>query len=166
MTMSGTWSRRIRGALALCGASAFLLWSLVNALGVAGAPTAARGAAASAYEYQYGIGHVTGGGAVDTTNFGLEVKGDANGISGGCNVVDSQSKDHLKCTTVDSLVVTDTHATFSGTGTLNGVPTTYTIDVSDVGEPGRGRDTFSISTGAGFTRSGTLTSGNVQVRSQ
>jgi hypothetical protein len=40
-----------------------------------------------------------------------------------------------------------------------------TIDVDDLGEPGTGRDIFAMTTGAGFSRSGVLTGGNVQVRS-
>jgi hypothetical protein len=46
---------------------------------------------------------------------------------------------------------------------VNGVPTTYRIDVDDLGEPGQDRDTFSITTATGYTASGPVTKGNIQI---
>lgn len=140
--------------------------SLLTALGVFGASSqlpASPGAAAQAYQYQYSNGHVTGGGQIlKNVTFGLEAKASTAGARGTCNVV--EKKHHVKCLTVTSLVVVGTHATITGDATHNGVPTTYTIEVDDLGESGRGRDRFSITTGTGYSRSGVLTSGNIQVR--
>jgi len=149
---------------ALCIAGAVYGWSLLSALGGFGASQLPAGAAASAYEYQYSNGHVTGGGQIlESITFVFDAKADSGGVRGTCNVV--EKKRHIRCRTVDSLVVVGTHATFTGEATDNGVPTTYTIEVDDLSESGRGNDTFSITTGTGYSRSGVLTSGNIQVRS-
>jgi hypothetical protein len=47
--------------------------------------------------------------------------------------------------------------------TINGVATTYRIDVDDNAEPGAGSDTFKFQSGNGYTVGGTLTKGNIQV---
>jgi hypothetical protein len=44
----------------------------------------------------------------------------------------------------------------------NGAPCTFTVDVSDNGEPGA-TDAFSISLSGGATEGGTLRSGNIQI---
>lgn len=141
-------------------------WSLLTALGVFGAaqPAGAGAAAANGYEYQYSSGHVTGGGQIlQSVTFGFEAEADTGGVRGTCNVV--EKKTQILCRTVTSLIVVGTHATFAGTATINGVPTTYTIEIDDISESGPGQDRFSITTGAGYSRSGVLTSGNVQIRS-
>jgi hypothetical protein len=108
-------------------------------------------------------GHVTGGGwivsvpTMHRVSFGFEVKG----LHGTCTVIDHTTKAHVRCLTVDSLVVTGTHATFSGTAEVNGSPTQYRIDVDDLGEPGIS-DTFAITAGS-FTAAGTLAGGNIQI---
>lgn len=50
----------------------------------------------------------------------------------------------------------------AGTAEINGVPGTYTVDVSDNGEPGRA-DTFMIMLSTGYTAGGTLVGGNIQL---
>src|SRR5204862_986982 len=40
---------------------------------------------------------------------------------------------------------------------------TYSADVADNGEPGRGSDTFSLSLSNGYSASGTLSGGNIQL---
>ena len=40
---------------------------------------------------------------------------------------------------------------------------TYTVDVTDNGEPGRGSDLFSLRLSNGYTASGTLAGGNIQL---
>lgn len=136
-------------------------WSLLTALGVFGAAQLpAPGAAASAYEYS--SGHVTGGGQIlKSVTFGLEANAGTNGVDGTCNVV--EKKRQILCRTVTSLVVVGNHATFSGEASDNGVVTTYTIDVDDLSESGRGSDKFSITTATGYSRSGVLTTGNIQI---
>jgi hypothetical protein len=68
------------------------------------------------------------------------------------------------CLDVDALVVSADTAMIFGDATQNGVATQYLIQATDNGQPGKGKDTFSITTKAGYTRSGTLTEGNIQVR--
>lgn len=55
----------------------------------------------------------------------------------------------------------------SGIGTVNGDPTAFVLEVTDVGEPGRERDMFSLqyTTPEGTeVEAGTLGGGNIQVR--
>jgi hypothetical protein len=156
---------RTRKGLAAVGVVCALYgWSLLTALGVFGAAQVPkRGAAAFAFEYQYSTGHVTGGGQIlKSVTFDLEAKGDTRGVRGTCNVVEKKTH-HVLCRTVTSLLIVGTHATITGEATDNGVPTTYTIEVDDLSESGRGADTFSIITGTGFSRSGVLTAGNIQI---
>jgi hypothetical protein len=155
----------MRTTKAVLGAVCVLyLGSLLTAFGVLGAPQAPTGAGASAYEYQYSSGHVTGGGQIlgNRVNFSLTATADTAGVRGTCNVLD-RNTDHVRCLTVTSLIVVGTHATITGTAVHNGVETTFTIEIDDLGEPGTGQDTFSITTGTGFSRSGVLTAGNIQV---
>jgi hypothetical protein len=60
-------------------------------------------------------------------------------------------------------VETGTHATVFGDATVNGVDTTYRIDVDDNGDPGKGKDDFFITTGTGYSVGGVLTAGNILV---
>jgi hypothetical protein len=61
------------------------------------------------------------------------------------------------------LTQTATHATFVGNARVDGASTTYRIDVDDLGGPASGADTFTIQTGNGFTASGVLAGGNIQI---
>jgi CSLREA domain-containing protein len=112
-------------------------------------------------------GQVTGGGQIQWVTgkvvFGFNAQNEQNGVKGNCNLVDVASDLHLKCLTVTSLVVAGTHATFSGQARIAGLTTNYRIDVDDLAEPGTGRDTFKIQTDAGYTASGVLTAGNIQI---
>jgi hypothetical protein len=155
---------RTKKGLAVLGVVCALYgWSLMTALGVFGAAQAAGMATAAANGYEYSNGQVTGGGQIlKSVTFGFEAKADTGGVRGTCNVV--EKKTQILCSTVTSLVVVGTHATFSGNATQNGVPTTYTIQIDDLSESGTGKDTFSITTGAGYSRSGVLTSGNIQIQ--
>jgi hypothetical protein len=135
-------------------------WSVIGAFAQ---PTAAASAFGAAYQYQYANGHVTGGGTIlkKSVYFAFTADADANGLKGNCNV--KEGKTLIDCVTITSLVVVGTHATFSGTARQNGTLTTFTIDIDDLGEPASGRDRFTIKTGLGYTRSGLLSSGDIQV---
>jgi hypothetical protein len=61
-----------------------------------------------------------------------------------------------------SFSVNDTTATFAGTCVNNGAPCTFTVSVTDSGEPGN-TDTFSISVSGAPAEGGTLRSGNIQI---
>jgi hypothetical protein len=113
-------------------------------------------------------GQSTGGGHLPATGhsvaFGFTARSNANGVSGECSVVDTGGADtKFKCLDVTALVQSANQATFFGDGTLNGVAATYRIDVTDNGEPGAGVDRFSIQTSSGYTASGTISNGNIQV---
>jgi hypothetical protein len=119
-------------------------------------------------------GHVTGGGQINKNLvmsgvvFGFNARSTLLSASGHCNVVDRTADTHVKCLDVTAMVVTPTHATIFGNATVNGQPATYRIDVDDVAEPGRFRDTFSILTvglapGASYQAAGVLTQGNIQI---
>jgi len=108
-------------------------------------------------------GQVTGGGQIPlSTTFGLTAKSDANGLKGGCTVIDRTLNTNIKCVDVTSFIESGDHVTFSGNALVNGASTAYRIDVTDNAEPGTGADTFAIRAG-GYTTSGTLTQGNIQI---
>jgi Tol biopolymer transport system component len=114
-------------------------------------------------------GHITGGGQIwnaartDRIAFGLSAKGDGNSASGHCNVEDHATRTHVKCLDVDVISRSGHAAVLYGDATVNGMTTSYRIDVTDNGEPGSA-DVFSIKTASGYTADGTLERGNVQVR--
>lgn len=114
------------------------------------------------------FGHVTGGGHVLTMTgtgdvaFGFDAKRDGVLFHGHCNVVDRLADVRVKCLDVTSLVVVGTHATFRGNATVNGVATTYVIDVDDLGDPGADHDTFRLVTPE-YETGGVLTQGNIQI---
>ena len=117
-------------------------------------------------------GHVTGGGQVPDLSdrnrkvaFGFDAQDTRTGFKGSCSVVDQSPARNLliTCLDVTALVQAGTHATFFGNAQVNGTPTTYRIDVDDLAEPGKGADTFKIHTDSGYTASGVLSQGNIQV---
>jgi hypothetical protein len=109
-------------------------------------------------------GQATGGGQIaNGITFGLTAQSNQNGIRGNCTVIDRGTNQKVKCLDVTTYSQTATHATFSGRATVNGVETTYRIDVNDTAEPGDGADTFTLTTTSGYNASGVLTEGNIQV---
>jgi hypothetical protein len=72
----------------------------------------------------------------------------------------------VKSTAVTSVSLTGAGncAQILGTATVNGTgPVGFQVDVCDNGEPGKDADTFSIVMSDGYTASGTLGGGNVQI---
>jgi hypothetical protein len=109
-------------------------------------------------------GQATGGGQIPgNVTFGLTAKSDQNGLKGNCTVIDRATNTMVKCLDATTYAQTGTHAVFRGNATVNGVATTYRIAVDDNGEPGGGQDMFTISTASGYSASGTLSQGNIQV---
>ena len=114
---------------------------------------------------------VTAGGWIATVTggkgtFGLTAKANASGTPSG-NVT---YQDHgvlgrtVKSTAVTSVTVTGNCATILGDARVNGTPGFgFQVDVCDNSEPGKGADTFSIVMSDGYTASGTLGGGNVQI---
>jgi hypothetical protein len=112
-------------------------------------------------------GQASGGGQIqnaagDKISFGFFAKG-AGGLQGSCSVVEQGGR-MIKCSTVTALVLSGNQATIYGNATDNGAATTYVIHAVDNADPGKGADTFSIQTASGYSASGTLTAGNVQVK--
>lgn len=111
-----------------------------------------------------GGGHILHKGKVNGVSFGFTGKFDPlRGHHGKGSVVDHVTKTRIKLLDVTHLLVTGTHATIRGNAEVNGVPTGYTIDIDDIGEPGMGRDMFKIVTDNGYEASGVLTGGNIQI---
>jgi len=114
-------------------------------------------------------GQVTGGGQIpnaagnDQNAFGFNAQSTSNGVKGECTVVDPSTEIKIKCVDATTLIQSGTHATFFGNAIVNGVATTYRIDVDDFGEPGKNKDTFKIQTASGYTAGGILIRGNVQI---
>lgn len=117
-------------------------------------------------------GHASGGGMIDSVSpelrvtFGFSAKTDLSGPSGHCSVVRHRSSDDptrskVKCLDVTAYAQVLDTAIFSGNAEVDGVATTYTIEVTDGGQ--NGEDTFSIETGNGFVAAGVVTRGNVRV---
>jgi hypothetical protein len=156
----------------LPGADIITAYADTNNDGIRDVPDEPQGQATKAWVIPATMpGQVTGGGQIpnavgnDKVAFGFNAKSTDNKVSGNCTVVDPHpSMDvKIKCLDVTSLVVTGTHATFFGNGTINGTPMTYRIDVDDLHESGRGYDTFKIQTSTGVILGGTLTNGNIQI---
>ncbi len=92
-------------------------------------------------------------------------KKDASGgtAAGKVNYDDKSAAISVRSTSITSDVQTGNSATIRGTANVNGSAMTFRVDVTDNGEPGKS-DTFAIQLANGYTASGTLDRGNIQVR--
>jgi hypothetical protein len=110
---------------------------------------------------------VTGGGEISVpggfANFGFVAQSDSGGVSGQLEYQNHARNLNVHSTSITSLSVSGNSATFSGTCTKNGTPCTFTVNVQDNGEPGKGMDQFIISVSGEPTEGGTITKGNIQV---
>jgi hypothetical protein len=113
---------------------------------------------------------ITGGGWIpwmnDKGTFGLTAKADNAGAPSG-NVT---YQDHgligrtVKSTALTSVTTSGNCADIRGVATVNGSGSTaFLVQVCDNAEPGKDNDTFSISMSDGYTASGTLGGGNIQI---
>jgi Beta-propeller repeat len=113
-------------------------------------------------------GKITGGGSIsvagDIGTFGFTVqRTTANApIQGDLQYVNHATKAKVHSVAITSFSISDTTATFAGTCLSNGAPCTFTVNVTDNGEPGNA-DAFSISVSAASAEGGTLRSGNIQI---
>jgi hypothetical protein len=115
-------------------------------------------------------GSASGGGYINNVGgnrvvFGFGVHAGATTPSGSCHVIDLTANIRIKCLSVGLFVITLTHATFFGEATVDGVATNYRIDVEDLADPGALSDTFTINTESGYTATGVVEKGNIQVNS-
>ena len=113
---------------------------------------------------------VTGGGWIVTPsgahgNFGVAGGIKNDGFWGHLEYLDHGTGLKVHGTGVTAYVVTGTTMRhIEGTAEVNGQPGfTYKVDVADNGEPGRNVDTFAISSSNGYTASGFLSGGNIQL---
>ena len=112
---------------------------------------------------------VTAGGWITVTGgkgtFGLTAKANASGTpSGNLTYQDHAQNMTVKSTAITSVIVNGSCAQILGTATVNGAPGTgFDVNVCDNGEPGKDSDTFSIFMSNGYTASGPLGGGNVQI---
>ena len=115
---------------------------------------------------------VTAGGWIPVINdkgtFGLTAKANANGTASG----NLAYQDHgvlartVKSTAVTSVTLTEGGrcARILGDAKVNNTPGFgFQVDVCDNGEPGKDSDTFTIVMSDGYTATGTLGGGNVQI---
>src|SRR5439155_11490299 len=116
------------------------------------------------------VGKVTGGGSIDVPNgigtFGFIVQRQAAdaSIHGDLQYVNHANGEKVHSVLFDMFVITGNTARFHGICTNNGVPCTFTVNVTDNGEPGTD-DSFNITVDAGPTEGADemLRSGNILI---
>jgi hypothetical protein len=114
---------------------------------------------------------VSGGGYVEA-EYGRATFGVTAGIRNGAfrghlTYIDHGEGLKVKGTGVTAYVALDAKTRhIEGTATIDGVAGAYTVDVTDNGEPGRNHDLFKISLSNGYSASGTLSGGNIQLHKQ
>lgn len=106
---------------------------------------------------------VTGGGAIgngaQAGKFTINARAS---LAGNTAYRDAEAGVDFRSSALTSVTCSGSSATITGSGHDGDDATTFTVRVTDGGEPGTG-DTFSITLGNGYSRSGTLTRGNIQV---
>jgi hypothetical protein len=114
---------------------------------------------------------VTGGGWIPSSSSAgakdtLAVAGGIKqgGFWGHLQYIDHATGMKVRGTGVTAYVITGaTSRHIDGTAEIDGMPGTYQVDVADNGEPGRGVDRFAITLSNGYTATGTLGGGNIQL---
>jgi hypothetical protein len=113
-------------------------------------------------------GRTTGSGkygADGNVTFELSARSDGSTLRGSCVFKDKAAEVTIKCRDVIAYVQSENTAAFYGNAEQNGAATLYRINVVDNGQPGSSpADFVSITTAAGYSSSGSVTSGDVQVR--
>jgi hypothetical protein len=99
-----------------------------------------------------------------TASFNLQVRRSTNKVQGSVSYLDPARSKRVSSTQLTAVVVTGRAARIFGRGVgANGAPVTFVVDLDDLAEPGRFRDTFRIEVSTGFTVAGSLATGNVRV---
>ena len=111
---------------------------------------------------------VTAGGWITVTGgkatFGLTAQAKTGEPSGNLTYQDHVTGRTVKSTSITSVIVSGNCARILGTATVNGAGAFgFDVTVCDNGEPGKDSDTFSITMSDGYSASGTLSGGNVQI---
>jgi hypothetical protein len=103
-----------------------------------------------------------------TFGFAVQFTSGSPAPTGNLTYLDHTANVSVKSTSYATLVIAGTHATFTGTATVNGVMKNFKVDVDDLSEPGSGSvapDTFSIEIlePGGYMAAGPLIGGNIQI---
>jgi hypothetical protein len=111
---------------------------------------------------------VTGGGWIEVlggkATFGLTAQVKDVSPSGNLTYQDHAQNRTVKSTSITAVIVNGNCAQILGTATVNGTGAFgFQVTVCDNGEPGKDTDTFSISMSDGYSASGTLRGGNIQI---
>ena len=113
---------------------------------------------------------MTGGGYIivnnDHGNFGFVagLKPGQSTVSGQLNYMDHGTGMHVKSIDIKSYSGSGNTRTFSGDAQINGVSGyTFTVTATDNGNPGAGKDMFSIQLSNGYSASGVLAGGNIML---
>ncbi|HZH31999.1 MAG TPA: choice-of-anchor P family protein [Pyrinomonadaceae bacterium] len=112
---------------------------------------------------------VTGGGWIIAPSGSKGTFGVAGGIMGKglwghLTYIDHGANLKVKGIRVTGYTVTAPNSRrIEGTCEINGLPGTYTVEVTDNGEPGKGKDIFTITLSNGYTAGGLLEGGNIQL---
>ncbi len=109
-------------------------------------------------------GKVTGGGWITEAKHNFGFNRYAAGMmapTGQLTYVDKKAGMTLKSTTIATAVISGTHASITGTGTVGSQTVSFSVGVDDLGEPGT-NDSFAI-TWPGYSQEGVLNGGNIQI---
>jgi hypothetical protein len=114
--------------------------------------------------HAFGEGVIANAAGLAKISFHFNFRRVGHHLKGHCHVVDrtAVAKVKLKCLDVTSFTQAGTHVTITGDASIGGVATTYQIDASDAKKTG-GEDTFQIQTASGYSASGSLVSGDIEV---
>jgi hypothetical protein len=110
-----------------------------------------------------GGGFIVVNGARDNFGFVAGFKPGQNVVSGHFNYIDHGTGDHVESIDVTSYTGSGSCRTFSGSGTDNGQSVSFTVTGCDNGEPGQENDTFVINLDNGYSASGPLEGGDIQL---
>ena len=113
---------------------------------------------------------VTGGGYIfvdpqqDHGSFSIELTVDSSGrVHGKTDYLDHAIHMTFRTALITSVNLNGNTDTFKGTGTANGLETSFVISAQDNDSSGSGTDMFSITLGTGYSKSGPLAAGDIQI---
>jgi len=118
------------------------------------------------HDFVTGGGWITPGGKQANFGFNAGFKPNAPTPTVHFNYIDHNTSMKVKATSITAYVQggSATARHFEGSAEIDGISGyTYSIDVADNGEPGRHRDTVSVSLSNGYSAGGTLDGGNLQL---
>ena len=111
---------------------------------------------------------VTGGGWIspnsgkDTFGFNAGLRGDCE-LKGHLEYQDHSTGIRVSTSSITSYGGSGNTRTFGGQATVNGQLVTYTVTAVDGDEPGAGADQFTITLSNGYSATGTLGGGNIEI---